>query len=60
MLKIKGPISIPHIHKLFNLATQQGFSKPWSQSLIVAIFKSGNKLINPSNYRTIMINPILD
>jgi hypothetical protein len=40
ILKIGGPILIPHIHKLFNLATQQGFPKPWTQSLIVPIFKS--------------------
>jgi hypothetical protein len=58
ILKIGGPILIPHIHKLFNLAIQQGFPKPWTQSLIVPIFKSGDKS-NPSNYRTIMISPIL-
>ena len=49
---------IPHIHKLFNLAVKQGFPKPWMQSLIVPIFKNGDKNI-PSNYRTIMISPIL-
>jgi hypothetical protein len=38
ILKIGGPILIPEIHKLFNLAIQQGFSKPWTQSLIVPIF----------------------
>ena len=58
ILKIGGPILIPHIHKLFNLAIQQGFPKPWTQSFIVIIFKSGDKS-NPSNYRTIMISPIL-
>jgi hypothetical protein len=58
ILKIGGPILIPHIHKLFNLAVKQGFPKPWTQSLIVPIFKSGDKS-NPSNYRTIMISPIL-
>ena len=26
--KIGGPISIPHIHKLCNLAVKQGFPKP--------------------------------
>ena len=36
---------IPHIHKLFNLAVKQGFPKPWTQSLIVPIFKSGDKKI---------------
>jgi hypothetical protein len=58
IFKIGGPILIPHIHKLFNLAVKQGFPKPWMQSLIVPIFKNGDKNI-PSNYRTIMISPIL-
>jgi hypothetical protein len=58
ILKIGGPVFIPHIYKLFNLAIQQGFLKPWTQILIVPIFKSGDTN-NPSNYRTIMINPIL-
>jgi hypothetical protein len=58
ILKIGGLILIPHIHKIFNLAIQQGFPKPWNQSLIVPIFKSEDKS-NPSNYRNIMISPIL-
>ena len=56
--KIGGPILIPHRHKLLNLAVKQGFPKPWTQSLIVPIFKNGDRNI-PSNYRTIMISPIL-
>ena len=56
ILKIGGPIC--HIHKLFNSTVKQAFPKIWTQSLIVPIFKSGDK-INPSNYRTIMISPIL-
>jgi len=58
IFKIGGPILIPHIHKLFNLAVKQGFPKPRTQSLNVPIFKNGDKNI-PSNYRTIMIIPIL-
>jgi hypothetical protein len=58
ILKIGGPILIPYIHKLFNLIVKQGFPKPWTQSLIVPIFKSWDKN-NPSNYRTIMISPLL-
>ena len=58
IFKIGGPILIPHIHKLFNLAVKQGFPKPQTQSLIVPIFKNGDKNI-PSNYTTIMISPIL-
>ena len=49
---------MPHIHKLFNQAAKQGFPKPWTQSLIIPIFKSGDTN-NPSNYRTIMISPLL-
>jgi hypothetical protein len=37
IFKIGGPILIPHIHNLFNLAVKQGFPKPWTQSLIVPI-----------------------
>ena len=39
IFKIGGPILIPHIHKLFNLAVKQGFPKLWMQSFIVPIFK---------------------
>jgi hypothetical protein len=58
IFKIGGPILIPHIHKLFNLVVKKGFPKLWTQSLIVPIFKNGDRNI-PSNYRTIMISPIL-
>jgi hypothetical protein len=58
ILKIGGPILIPHIYNLFTLTIYQGFQKPWTQSLIVAIFKSGDNN-NPSNYSTIMISPNL-
>jgi hypothetical protein len=58
MFKIRGPILIPHIHKLFTFAVKEGFPKLWMQNLIVPIFKNGDRNI-PSNYRTIMISPIL-
>jgi hypothetical protein len=58
ILKIGGIFLIPHLHKLFNLAIQQGLPKPWTEILILIIFKGGDK-INPFNYRTIMISPIL-
>ena len=58
ILKTVGPFLIPHIHTLFNQAFKQGFPKPWTQSLIIPIFKSGDTN-NPSNYRTIMIIPLL-
>ena len=49
ILKIGGPVLIPHIHKIFNLEVKQGFPTPWTQSLIIHIFKSGDKN-DPSNY----------
>ena len=58
ILKNGGPILIPHIHKLFNLAIKQGFHTPWTQSFIIPIFKIDNKN-NPSNYWTIMTIPLL-
>ena len=58
ILKIGGPALIVHIHKLFNLAIKQGFPTPWTQSLVVHIFKSGDKN-GPYNNRTIMIGHLL-
>ena len=58
ILKIGGPVLIPHIHKLFNLTVKQGFPSSWTQSLIIPIFKSGDKN-ERSNYQTIMISPLL-
>ena len=40
ILKIGGPILIPHIHKLFNLVVNQVLPTPWTQILIIPIFKS--------------------
>ena len=58
ILKIRGIVLIPYIHKPFNLEVNQGFLTPWTQSLIIPIFKSGDKN-DPSNYHTIMIIPLL-
>jgi hypothetical protein len=58
IFKIRGPILIPHIHNLFKLVVKQDFHKPWTQSLIVPIFKNGDRNI-PSNFATIMISLIL-
>ena len=55
ILKIGGPVLILHIHKIFNIAIKQGFPTPWTQSLIIHIFKSGDKT-DPFNYRSIMIS----
>ena len=57
ILKIGGHVLIPYIHKLFNLVVRQGFPAPWTQSLIIPI-KNGDKN-DRSNYRTIMISPLL-
>ena len=35
----------------------QGFPRGWTTSLAIPLFKSGD-MNNPSNYRTIMINPL--
>ena len=58
ILKIGGPVLIPHIHKIFNQEVKQGFPKTWTQSLIIPIFKSGDTN-NPSNYQKNMISPLL-
>ena len=47
----------PHIRKIFNNIIQQGFPRDWTTSLAIPLFKSGD-INNPSNYRTIMINPL--
>jgi hypothetical protein len=47
----------PHIMKIFNNIIQQGFPTDWTTSLAIPLFKSGD-VNNPSNYRTIMINPL--
>ena len=39
-------------------AVKQGFPKPWTQSLVIPIFKSGDTN-KPSNYQTIMISHLL-
>ncbi|XP_057859365.1 uncharacterized protein LOC131068202 [Cryptomeria japonica] len=47
----------PHTMKNFNNIIQQGFPKDWTTSLVIPLFKSRD-VNNPSNYRTIMINPL--
>ena len=50
-------VHIPYLHKLLNLAVTHGFHRLWTQSLIVPIFKNGDKSV-PSKYRAIMISHI--
>ena len=47
----------PHITKNFNNIIQQGFLADWTTSMEIPLFKSGD-VNNPSNYKTIMINPL--
>ena len=58
ILKMGRFILISYLHKLLNLVVTHGFPQIWTQSLIVPIFKNGDKSI-PSNYRIIMISHIL-
>ncbi len=46
----------PHVMEIFNNITQ-GFPRDWTSSLAIPLFKSGD-INNPSNYKTIMINPL--
>ena len=50
-------ILAPHIMEIFNNVIQQGFPRDWTNRLAIPLFKSGD-INNPSNYRTIMINPL--
>ena len=56
-LKWGSKILAPHITKIFNNIIQQGLPTDWTTSLAIPLFKSGD-VNNPSNYRTIMINPL--
>lgn len=44
-------------YEIFNNIIQQGFPTDWTTSLAIPLFKSGD-ISNPSNYMTIMINPL--
>ena len=48
----------PHISNIFNMVTQGCFSTEWTTSVVIPLHKSGD-VNNPSNYNTIMINPLL-
>lgn len=56
-LKWGRKILAAHITKNFNNIIQQGFPIDYTTSLAIPLFKSGDDNI-PSNYRTIMINPL--
>lgn len=50
-------ILTPHIKRIFNGVIQNGFPANWTTSIVIPLHKSGD-INNPSNYRTIMINPL--
>jgi len=56
-LKWGMKILAPHIMEILKNVIQQGFPRDWTTRLAIPLFKSGD-INNPSNYRTIMINPL--
>lgn len=52
-------ILAPHIMGIFKNIIQQGFPRDSTTSLAIPLFKSGD-INNPSNYRTIIINPLFE
>jgi len=48
----------PHIKEIFNGVIQDGFPEEWTTGVVIPLFKSGDTN-NPSNYRTIMVNPLM-
>ena len=56
-LKWGAEILTPHITKIFNSVNREGFLVKWTTSVVIPLHKSGD-INNPSNYRTIMINPL--
>jgi hypothetical protein len=48
----------PHIKGIFNRVIQDVFLKEWTTSVVIPLFKNGD-INNPSNYRTIMVNPLM-
>ena len=48
----------PHIKEIFNGVIRDGFPEEWTTNVVIPLFKSGDTN-NPSNYRTIMVNPLM-
>ncbi|KAH9299597.1 hypothetical protein KI387_031279, partial [Taxus chinensis] len=57
-LKWGVEVLTPHIRKILIDVNQNGFPTEWTTNVVIPLFKSGD-INNPSNYRTIMINPLL-
>ena len=58
ILKIGISILIPYLHKLLNLVVTHGFPRLWMKTLIVPIFKNGDKSV-PSYYHKISLDWLL-
>lgn len=46
-----------HINGIFNRVIYNGFLVDWITSVVIPLFKNGD-INNPSNYNTIMVNPL--
>lgn len=51
-------ILAPIIKMIFNNITQGNFIVEWTTNIIIPLYKIGD-ISNPSNYHTIMVNPLL-
>lgn len=51
-------ILAPIIKRILNNITQGNFPIEWTTSIVIPLYKSGD-ISDPSNYRTIMVNPLL-
>ncbi|XP_057862981.2 uncharacterized protein LOC131071237 [Cryptomeria japonica] len=54
-----GPeLLAPHIKGIFNIVIRDSFLVDWTTSVVIPLFESGD-INKPSNYHTIMVNPLL-
>lgn len=57
-LKWAMKLLAPHIKEIFNIVNQDGFPVEWTTIVVLPLHKTKD-INNPSNYHTIMINPLL-
>jgi hypothetical protein len=57
-LKWRVELLAPHIKGIFNGVIQDDFPGEWTTNVVIPLFKNGD-INNPSNYRTIMVNPLM-
>jgi hypothetical protein len=58
ILKWGVELLAPHIKGIFNGVIQDDFSGEWTTSVVILLFKNED-INNPSNYHTIMVNPLM-